>query len=474
VDSAHAFTLWNDFRASALLPDESVLVRVENPQVPGSANTVLYQQSGIQEIPLVPVLDGPSSLEATVPGPAGERRSLGFRYVRNDSIDLMTVQLPDGVNPDPDDLTLLSLDPLGDENFGLINLDLTECRISRDATRLFASLTNAGGGFPVNSGLTFYSYFLGIKDPATVDPDTLFAMIHTVSAAGIIEPGLYRIFGTGVGDLLKIGEITAIEFPGENRLLLSCLLEDLEADPVFQSWYDSADPRLDVAGFSQKITLLGGAGEADRTPGGIWHLREIAVDPGLNQLPLLTDLTLPDPVPGGFVTVTYNDADGHCPVFSELVFDGTETFPLRPLSLDYGAPVTYVSDTDLPPLVSGNWSQMVARFSDNISDVVELIGGPPTAVIGGPVFQILASPNPFSGQTMLAFELPRAQPIQLTVYDLRGRYVTSLVDSELPAGPHAQSWDGSDHTGRPQPAGVYFYHLQGADLNVVERVTLVR
>ena len=37
VGSAHAFTLWNDFRASALLPDESVLVREENPQVPGSA-----------------------------------------------------------------------------------------------------------------------------------------------------------------------------------------------------------------------------------------------------------------------------------------------------------------------------------------------------------------------------------------------------------------------------------------------------
>ena len=91
-----------------------------------------------------------------------------------------------------------------------------------------------------------------------------------------------------------------------------------------------------------------------------------------------------------------------------------------------------------------------------------------------PVFQILASPNPFSGQTVLAFELPRAQPIQLTVYDLRGRYVTTLLDSELPAGPHARSWDGRDHTGRPQPTGVYFYHLQSAEVNVVKRVTLVR
>ena len=83
-------------------------------------------------------------------------------------------------------------------------------------------------------------------------------MIHTITAAGIIEPGLYQINGTGVDDLVKIGEITATELPGQNTLLLSCELADLEANPVFQSWYDPADPRLDVAGFTQRITVLGG------------------------------------------------------------------------------------------------------------------------------------------------------------------------------------------------------------------------
>jgi hypothetical protein len=472
--TANAFTYWNDFRASALLPDESVVIRVENPQGPGSANTILYAQAGVQEITLNPVLDGPNTLEAAVPGPVGTRRFYGFRYARNDSLDLMSVQLPDGANPSPEDLTRLATDPVGDEIYGLPHLDLTECRISHDGIRLFAALTNAGGGFPVNSGLTFFSYFLGIKNPAVTDPDTVFAMIHTVSAAGIIEPGLYRVFGTGVSDLLKIGEITATEYPAENTLLLSCQLADLEEDPVFQSWYDTVDPRLDVAGFTQRISLIGGVGEADKTSGGIWHLRESALDPGPNQLPELADLVFPEPSAGGFVSVIYSDADGHCPVVAELVFDGNETYSLRPQSLDYGYPVIYHSETDLPPLVSGDWTQMVVRFSDNISDVVELIREPVTAVIGGPVFQILASPNPFSGQTVLAFELPRAQPIQLTVYDLRGRFVTTLVDSELPAGPHARSWDGRDHAGRPQPAGVYFYHLRNAELNVVKRVTLVR
>jgi hypothetical protein len=472
--SVSAFTFWNDFRTSALLPDETVTVRIENPQAPGSVNAILFEQNGVQEIPLAPVVDGPSTLEAGVPGPVVDRRYYGFRYVRGDSIDLMPVRLPDGPAPTPDDLTLLSTDPVGDEVFGLTHLDLTECRISHDGTTLYASLTNAGGGFPVNSGLTFFSYFLGIKDPAVVDPDTVFAMIHTVDAAGIIEPGLYRVFGTGVGDLLKIGEITATEFPGENRLLLSCQLADLEADEAFQSWYDPEDPRLDVAGFTQRISLIDGVGEADRTPGGIWHLREVALDPNVNQIPVLTDLLLPDPAAGGFVSIVYSDADANCPVLAELVFDGTETFALRPQTLDYGGPVSYRSETDLPPLLSGDWSVVVAHFSDNATDVVELMDESISAVIDGPGLRVLASPNPFSGQTSLFFELPRSQAVKVDIYNVRGHRVTTLVDNDLAAGPHVRVWDGRDIAGRPQPDGVYFYHLRSVELNVVKRVMLLR
>jgi len=474
AESAEAFTFWNDFRSSALFPDESVTIRVENPQGPGLVNSILYAQNGVQEVPLVPILDGPSTLEATVPGPAAGRRFYGFRYVHNDSIDLISVQLPEDASPTPDDLTVLSTDPVGDDNFGLPNLDLTECRISHDGNRLFAALTNAGGGFPVSSGLTFYSYFLGIKDPAVTDPDTVFAMIHTVNVSGIIQPGLYRVFGTGVSDLLKIGEITATEFPAENTLILSCDLADLEADPVFQSWYDTTDPRLDVAGITQRISLLGGVGEADLTPGGIWSLRETALDPGVNQLPVLTDLLLPDPPTGGLVSVVYTDADGHIPVMAELVFDGTDTYALRPETLDYGQPVTYVSDFDLPPLLANSWSEVVVRFSDNTSDVVELRAGNVSAVIDGTRLQVQASPNPFTGQTLVAFELPRPGPVKLAVYDLRGHHVITLLDVDLADGFQSHSWDGRDRSGRPQPAGVYFYHLQSGDVDVMRRVTLVR
>lgn len=465
--TAQGYAHWNDLRTSSLLPGGFVTLRVEEAQGPGITHALIYAQDGLQEVPLWFVEDGPSTIEATVPGPAAGRRAYGLRRLEGDALDLLAVQVSDGTAPAPDDLTRLRLDPLGDESFGLTHLDLIECRVGRDGTRLYACLENAGGGFPVSQGLAFYSYLLGIKDPAVADPDTLFALIHTVTAAGIIEPGLYQINGTGVDDLVKIGEITATVVAGENALLLSCLLADLEANAIFQSWYDPLDPRIDVAGFTQKITIFGGAQEADRTAGGIWHLREVALEPGPNQAPELADLALPEPGLGGCVSVVYSDADGHCPVIAEIVFDEDETYPLRPQTLDYAAPVVYCSGPDLPPLVAGDWTRATARFSDDLVQIVEI-----TATIAGvpgwPEAPALGlGPNPFRERVEVAFTLECAQEVRLDVHDAAGRRVHTQPAGTLAPGSHRLRWDARDAAGRLQPGGVYFLRLHGAQFDVV-------
>ncbi len=50
ASSATAFTLWNDTRSSALLPDQTVVLRTENPSGGGITNSVLYADGGIQEL----------------------------------------------------------------------------------------------------------------------------------------------------------------------------------------------------------------------------------------------------------------------------------------------------------------------------------------------------------------------------------------------------------------------------------------
>ncbi len=61
----------------------------------------------------------------------------------------------------------------------------------------------------------------------------------------------------------------------------------------------------------------------------------------------------------------------------------------------------------------------------------------------------------------LVYDLPHAAAVDLTIYDLCGRQVRSLVaKSALPAGTQRSTWDGRDDAGRPVGAGVYLARLQ--------------
>jgi hypothetical protein len=475
---AHGYTYWNDLRHSALLPGDTVLVRTENPTGGGEENYILYEGAGIEELEMTPVQDGPSTLEATVPGPTTAARRYGFRLLLGDELDFMPVRIEDGVVPEPQDLTQVAPDVPGDELFGYDNLDLVDCRTSFSGSELFASLQNVGGGYPVSELLTFFGYLLGIADPALAEPDTVFALMYTFDQPGIITPGLYKITGTGLDDLERLGDVTVQEFPATNTLRLSCQLSDLTSDPYFLSWYDPADPMIGVAGFTQKITLLSGPQEADRTPGGRCYLREFAIEPGANQLPELSDPVFQGEGASATAEIDYFDADGHCPVLAEVVFDSSDAFPLFPLSTDYASPVVYRTEEGIAPLANGTWLEAMFRFSDNGSDVVEY-WVPATGVddawpAGGAALALTAWPNPVGGTTSVELLMPVAGEAHVAVYDVRGALVRTLVCGRVGSGSSSLSWDGRDDSGHRVGSGVYFLKARALGRSSVRRLVLLR
>ncbi len=80
-----------------------------------------------------------------------------------------------------------------------------------------------------------------------------------------------------------------------------------------------------------------------------------------------------------------------------------------------------------------------------------------------------AYPNPFSRTATVAFALPEAQRVTLTVYDVLGREVARLVDGEVEAGRHEAALDGAG-----LPAGVYLVRLTAGSVTETQRLTLVR
>jgi len=482
ASAASGYTYWNSFRTSALQPGDLVTARIENPYGPDLANTILYLGETVEEAPLVPVADGPSTVAALVPGPVGQRRYFGFRLLHTGQRDLLPVRLGDGMSPTPSQLTVLADDPIGDEIFGRPHLDLVECRVSFSSTRLYATLRNVSGGFPVSQSLTFFGYLFGLSNPAEPNPEVVWALLQTYAVPGIIGPGLYRVSGTGLGDLTQIGDITVQEFPAENTLMLSCLLSDLLGDPAFAAWFSPADPQAAVGAFTQRITLTGGAAEADGIAGGRLHLRALCRDPVANTLPQLGGLAILPPGPEAYAELDYIDAEQHCPVFSEIVFLGsggaTDTFPLFPQSLDYASPVVYRTQPGIPPLATSDWTSAEVRFSDNLTDVVAFtvysVSVEEPAARMSAELRLDGAPNPFTDQTAVRFQLPAAGPVRVTLHDLAGRTLAVLAEGQRPAGGHTIAWGGLDGQGRRLPAGLYFLRLRTQEGELVRRIALAR
>jgi hypothetical protein len=108
---------------------------------------------------------------------------------------------------------------------------------------------------------------------------------------------------------------------------------------------------------------------------------------------------------------------------------------------------------------SEDWSTWkVAAFSPGVCalSAVGVGGSAPTA----PAFALrVAGANPFTRDVRLAYATPRAGRVRLTIHDLAGRTVATLVDAVAPAGTQTATWNGCDRDGRTVPAGVYIARM---------------
>jgi hypothetical protein len=83
-------------------------------------------------------------------------------------------------------------------------------------------------------------------------------------------------------------------------------------------------------------------------------------------------------------------------------------------------------------------------------------------------------PNPFNSSTRISFDLYEDALVELTVYDLLGRKVSTLVDQYLTVGNHDVTWNGRSDKGENMASGVYFYRLQAGEFSETKRMLLMK
>jgi hypothetical protein len=101
--------------------------------------------------------------------------------------------------------------------------------------------------------------------------------------------------------------------------------------------------------------------------------------------------------------------------------------------------------------------------------------GPVRVDIPAAVFALRAAqPNPAHGATRLEYELARAGVVDLSIYNLSGQRVRTLLSGQAAAGSGSAAWDGRGEEGRQLAGGIYFVRLEAGGAVRMQKVAILR
>ena len=105
----------------------------------------------------------------------------------------------------------------------------------------------------------------------------------------------------------------------------------------------------------------------------------------------------------------------------------------------------------------------------------ELHGAISAAVLGPKEFCLHPNyPNPFNPVTTISYDLPQDVYVELTVYNMLGEKVTTLVKGNQPAGYYNVEWDGRNSQGRIVSSGMYFLRISAGSYCKTNKMVFVR
>lgn len=128
--------------------------------------------------------------------------------------------------------------------------------------------------------------------------------------------------------------------------------------------------------------------------------------------------------------------------------------------------------------VPGDWDGS-GIFGDGETEDYLLHIGPPAVAAAGLVepaaFGLRLAqntPNPISGSTRIAFELPAAGSGTLEIFDVAGRLVRTVRDGDFPSGRSEVEWDARDAAGAAVRPGIYLYRLTVGSRSVAKKLVV--
>ena len=83
-------------------------------------------------------------------------------------------------------------------------------------------------------------------------------------------------------------------------------------------------------------------------------------------------------------------------------------------------------------------------------------------------------PNPFNPETSIRFRVPQKTHLTLTIFNILGQKIRTLLDRQIDGGSHTIRWNGKDDKGLPVSSGIYLYRIETESFSQVRKMSLIR
>jgi flagellar hook assembly protein FlgD len=82
-------------------------------------------------------------------------------------------------------------------------------------------------------------------------------------------------------------------------------------------------------------------------------------------------------------------------------------------------------------------------------------------------------PNPFSNSTTISFSLTRSEKVSIKIFDMAGRLVRTLANTDMQVGTHQLSWNTKDEKGNAVSAGIYLLRFDAGTKSETKKLSVI-
>lgn len=184
--------------------------------------------------------------------------------------------------------------------------------------------------------------------------------------------------------------------------------------------------------------------------------------------PVISDFNVLEPYGGAILGMSYSGNGAHGAVITQETVNDVDATARVVLS---GFSFHEMRDdrTTFPHDAAHHMLDILRWFGNEIDD--------PTGGDAPPGFENSLSqnyPNPFNPATTIRFSIRVKGRVNLSIYNVAGQLVRTLIDEVRPANIYAQAWDGRDNGGRPAASGVYFCRLTAPGFAQTRKMVLLK